>query len=66
MELKEGLSRVVYLSHPSPPCSEIPFGGDRAELTHRILVPSNARPILMGNLLKYLTFARVGKLAISP
>lgn len=66
MELKEGLSHVVYLSLPSLPYSEIPFGGDGAELTHHILVPSNARPILMGNLLKYLTFARVGKLAISP
>lgn len=66
MELKEGLSHAVYLSLPSLTYSEIPFGGDGAELTHHILVPSNARPILMGNLLKYLTFARVGKLAISP
>lgn len=65
MELNEGLSHVVYLSLPSLPHPEILFGGDGAELTHHILVPSNARPILMGNLLKYLTFAGVGKLAIS-
>lgn len=66
MELKEGLSHVVYRALPSPSYSEIPFGGDGAELSCRVLVPSNARPMLMGNLLKYLTFVRVGKLAVSP
>jgi len=61
MELKEGLGPSL----PSPSDSEVPFGGGGAELTRHVFVPSNAQPVLMGNLLKYLTFARVGKLAVS-
>lgn len=54
MESKEGLSHVVYRSLPSLSYSEIPCGGDGAELTRHDLVPSNARPIIDGEFTEVL------------